>query len=187
MNDLRTAAQQALVALDELYYSNSTPLAEKLYEEASAALRAALAEPHDPVAYNGWVLREVLFDKGEPVGHREPAKAEPEQEPVPNGATHYQPHQKAYYKRVSATEWYLWSCAGNGWIPSKGTSDSADWIMLSPLSKTPQPAKQPQEPSVQGVLFAVEEAIRNGDCPWQIEQAFDDYEAERMKDIKEGL
>jgi hypothetical protein len=28
-------------------------------------------------------------------------------------------------------------------------------------------------------LFAVEEAIRNGDCPWQIEQAFDDYEAER--------
>ena len=41
---LQQAAQQALAALDELYYSNSTPLAEKLYEESSAALRAALAE-----------------------------------------------------------------------------------------------------------------------------------------------
>lgn len=42
-------------------------------------------------------------------------------------------------------------------------------------------AEQPtlQEPTPDGVLFAVEEAIRNGDCPWQIEQAFDDYEAER--------
>lgn len=40
-----------------------------------------------------------------------------------------------------------------------------------------QPAQQ--EPSIGGVLFAVEEAIRNGDCPWQIESAFDEYEAER--------
>lgn len=36
------------------------------------ALQKALAEPHDPVAYDGWVLREVLFDNGEPVGHRAP-------------------------------------------------------------------------------------------------------------------
>jgi hypothetical protein len=36
-----------------------------------------------------------------------------------------------------------------------------------------------QEPFPNGVLFAVEEAVRNGDCPWQIEEAFDDYEAER--------
>ena len=40
-------------------------------------------------------------------------------------------------------------------------------------------AEQPQEPSAGGVLFAVEEAIRNGDCPWQIEQAFDEYEGKR--------
>jgi hypothetical protein len=26
----------------------------------------------DSAAYHGWVLREVLFDNGEPVGHREP-------------------------------------------------------------------------------------------------------------------
>ena len=48
-----------------------------------------------------------------------------------------------------------------------------------------QPAEQPQEPSAGGVLFAVEQAIRNGDCPWQIEQAFDEYEAERRNSIKE--
>jgi hypothetical protein len=36
-----------------------------------------------------------------------------------------------------------------------------------------------QEVSPGGVLFAVEEAIRNGDCPFAIEIAFDAYEAER--------
>jgi hypothetical protein len=36
-----------------------------------------------------------------------------------------------------------------------------------------------QEASPGGVLFAVEEAIRNGDCPFAIEIAFDAYEAER--------
>lgn len=44
---------------------------------AIVALHAALAEPTDPVTYDGWVLREVLFDNGEPIGHRAP-----EQEPV---------------------------------------------------------------------------------------------------------
>jgi hypothetical protein len=29
----------------------------------------------DSAAYHGWVLREVLFDNGEPVGHREPQPA----------------------------------------------------------------------------------------------------------------
>jgi len=29
----------------------------------------------DSAAYHGWVLREVLFDNGEPVGHREPRQA----------------------------------------------------------------------------------------------------------------
>ena len=46
-----------------------------------------------------------------------------------------------------------------------------------------QPAKR--EPRVHGVLFAVEQAIQNGDCPWQIEQAFDEYEAERKSGTKE--
>lgn len=41
----------------------------------------------------------------------------------------------------------------------------------------------PVEPSAFGVLFAVEQAIQNGDCPWQIEQAFHEYEAERKNGI----
>lgn len=28
----------------------------------------------DHIEYNGWVLRQVLFDRGEPVGHREPVE-----------------------------------------------------------------------------------------------------------------
>jgi len=43
----------------------------------------------------------------------------------------------------------------------------------------------PVEPSAFGVLFAVEQAIQNGDCPWQIEQAFHEYEAERKNGIGE--
>jgi hypothetical protein len=43
-----------------------------------------------------------------------------------------------------------------------------------------QALEQPvQEPSPGGILFAVEEAINNGDCPFAIEIAFDAYEAER--------
>jgi hypothetical protein len=41
-------------------------------------------------------------------------------------------------------------------------------------------ATQPvQEPSPFGILFAVEQAIENGDCPMEIEIQFDAYEAER--------
>jgi hypothetical protein len=39
---------------------------------------------------------------------------------------------------------------------------------------------QVQEPSFGGVVFAVEEAIRNGDCPFSIEIAFEAYESERI-------
>jgi len=28
-------------------------------------------QTRDPIAWNGWIVREVLFDEGEPVGHRE--------------------------------------------------------------------------------------------------------------------
>jgi hypothetical protein len=36
-------------------------------------------------------------------------------------------------------------------------------------------------PDSSGVLFAVERAVENGDCPFEIEQAFDDYEAGRIR------
>ena len=79
MTDLRTAAQQALEALEKLVVGSEYEEAVEA-EQAIDALRAALAEPvqePDPGEYHGWVLREVLFEKGEPVGHREPV-----QEPV---------------------------------------------------------------------------------------------------------
>ncbi len=37
-----------------------------------------------------------------------------------------------------------------------------------------------KEPSAGGIIFAVEQAIRNGDCPWEIEAAFDAYESDRQ-------
>jgi hypothetical protein len=43
-----------------------------------------------------------------------------------------------------------------------------------------------QEPSTGGIIFAVEQAIRNGDCPWEIESAFDDYESERIAIAQAG-
>ena len=72
--------------------------------------------------------------------------------------------------------------------------------MLEPPTEQEPPAEQPAgpdaepaippgyklvpvEPSAFGVLFAVEQAIQNGDCPWQIEQAFHEYEAERKNGI----
>lgn len=63
-----------------------------------------------------------------------------EREAPPPGATHYQPHQKAYYKRLSATEWMLWADSRQDWMPSPGSSDSAQWVTLETLP--PQPAAQ---------------------------------------------
>ena len=42
-----------------------------------------------------------------------------------------------------------------------------------------QPEKDPLHDDIQSVLFEVEQAIENGSCPWQIEAAFEAYEAAR--------
>ncbi len=57
-------AHEALGTADEVGFW-------ELQKTAIAALRAAIkaAEKQE-----GWVLREVLFDKGEPIAHREPAQ-----------------------------------------------------------------------------------------------------------------
>lgn len=95
----KEALKLALEALEEATtYTSSPSWSPSMTEECNKAItsiKEALAEDalqrlsdihqemeaHDPVDYRGWVLREVLFDNGEPVGHREPTKAEP-QEPV---------------------------------------------------------------------------------------------------------
>ncbi len=43
-----------------------------------------------------------------------------------------------------------------------------------------------QEPSAGGIIFAVEQAIQNGNCPWEIESAFDEYESERIALARAG-
>jgi len=74
----REAMKLALEALEKVITAFGPGLT--LQQKAATALRQALVEPEqksDPSAWHGWVLREVLFDNGEPIGHREP-----EQEPV---------------------------------------------------------------------------------------------------------
>jgi hypothetical protein len=76
MTTLRNAAEQALEALEAMQaYAAAEKKGLRICDETITTLRAALAEPvqePDPSAYHGWVLRDVLFDNGEPVGHREP-------------------------------------------------------------------------------------------------------------------
>lgn len=43
-------------------------------DDVIAAIKEALAEPDDMqrnTTWNGWILREVYFENGEPLGHRE--------------------------------------------------------------------------------------------------------------------
>jgi hypothetical protein len=65
-----------------------------------------------------------------------------EQEPTPNGATHRQPKQGAFYKRVDG-RWYVWSRMESGgshrWYISPGTTESC----LDPIYTHPQPPRQP--------------------------------------------
>lgn len=75
--------------------------------------------------------------------HLAAAQQQPDWEAAPPGATHYQPHQDAYYKRVSASEWYVWSRVEDRellrWLPSPGTSDSAEWV-VRPTDAMPPPS-----------------------------------------------
>jgi len=69
------AAEKALEALEHLHRTGDTQVFDLCYApKVIPALRTAIeqAEKQD-----GWVLREVLFDEGEPIAHREPAQPAP--------------------------------------------------------------------------------------------------------------
>lgn len=79
--ELKAENQELVEALQqcERYggeYTNGEPEYATTDWEAVAADQAmtiALAQPEqEPIAWNGWVLREVFFDNGDPCGHREP-------------------------------------------------------------------------------------------------------------------
>ena len=118
----RSVLEQALEALESGiqydYHGNPYSDNDAARCVASDALRAALEQP------------------------------QVEQEPAPNGATHRQPKQGAFYKRVDG-KWYVWSRMENGephrWYISPGTSESC----LEPLN-----AAAPQPPAVKDSLTA---------------------------------
>ena len=50
---------------------------------------------------------------------------------APEGATHYQPQQHVFYKRIAEHDWKVWGGLFDGkpcWRHSPGTSDSALWV-----------------------------------------------------------
>ena len=55
----------------------------------------------------------------------------------------------------------------------KTAAESQDNIALKMLLLMAAERIQ-QERNINGLLMAVEEAIKNGNCPWQIEQAFEE-------------
>ena len=143
----------------------------KQISDAIGALRAALEQPqvNSPEIPEGWKLVPVepttkMIDAARsqssfPAGvwramlaaaPQPPVVEQPqgEQEPAPNGATHRQPKQGAFYKRVDG-KWYVWSRMENGepnrWYISPGTSESC----LEPLN-----AAAPQPPAVKDSLTA---------------------------------
>ena len=98
MTTLREAAEMALGTLQDvcarlLYRGVSKDaghpdqIALEQARQTIQALKQATEQSkqkRDPIAWNGWIVREVLFDEGEPVGHRAPPQpvAQPEAEPV---------------------------------------------------------------------------------------------------------
>jgi hypothetical protein len=91
----------------------------------------------------------------------------------------------AALKAVQEPE-YVYTCIGCGALYREddtscdctvhGLMQFTRHILMPDTTATPV-----QDPSVFGLLFAVEQAVKNGDCPWEIENAFDAYEVKRME------
>lgn len=79
MTTLREAAEMALGTLQDvcarlLYRGHPDQIALEQARQTIQALKQATEQSkqkRDPIDWNGWIVREVLFDEGEPVGHRE--------------------------------------------------------------------------------------------------------------------
>ena len=104
-----------------------------------------------------------------------------EQEAAPNGATHIQLQQGAFYKRVDG-KWYVWSLMKNGephrWYISPGTAESC----LEPLAATPKQKREPltNEQVKAGLIHLIEYTDARERCAFNIGVRF----AERAHGIK---
>jgi hypothetical protein len=124
--------KQALDALEELWDTESYWFQEvredmpAKIEQSITALRAALEQEKQ----EGWVLREVLFDGGEAIAHREPEKQEPESFEAWNAKQHGDPEEIGFLQALRIAY-----CAGQDSV-TKNTA--------------PQPQPE-QEPESQGL------------------------------------
>lgn len=128
----RSVVEQVLEALEEADLLMEHRQNVELRRSALVTLRAALEQPKQ---------NECICNQGQVCGVCDPIfQPQGEQEPKVwlDGATHYQPQQKAFYKRVSADEWYVWDRVLQeeppDWRRSLGTSDSAYWVLRHPQS-----------------------------------------------------
>lgn len=118
-------------------FPEATPSVRSLLDRWATGKQSGLSDQTDLCTF---ALQIYAADGESP---QPPAEAQPDWEAAPPGATHYQPHQDAYYKRVSASEWYVWSRVEDRellrWLPSPGTSDSAEWV-VRPTDAHPSPS-----------------------------------------------
>jgi hypothetical protein len=108
MSELEKAARQAMDALERTVTRLTDPA---FITSAITALRAALDQQQaEPVAFfkrDGWVLRDVLFDDGEPTAHRQPEKyAEPVADAVVRHAARAMSNHDAQVCGINAED--LW-------------------------------------------------------------------------------
>ena len=120
-----------------------TPIAQRKLDSlmASGYTISGYSVYHEQKHQHGFVTGAGLVGWWRPEGVEYP-KPQGEQEPIPNGATHIQLQQGAFYKRVDG-KWYVWSLMKNGephrWYISPGTAESC----LEPLTITPKQKRHP--------------------------------------------
>lgn len=112
---------------------------------------------HEQKHRHGFVTGAGLVGWWRPDGMEHP-QPQGEQEAAPNGATHIQLQQGAFYKRVDG-KWYVWSLMKNGephrWYISPGTAESC----LEPLAITP---KQKRHQLTDEQIDAIADAMPGG-------------------------
>lgn len=130
----------------------------------------------DWIPYQGQPLKDgdLLFTSPQ-------AQPQPVQEPVaPVGTVTRYLGNDGYMKWAFQPEAAAWLVPRDQRAAERG-AESCFSVYTSPQA---QPLIDDASPI--SVLLAVEESIKNGGCPWQIEQAFDEYEAQRQSAITKG-
>ena len=168
-NELK-AVKKLRAALDQPQANQPamTPIARRKLDSllAEGYTISGYSVYHEQKHQHGFVTGAGLVGWWKPGGMEYP-QPQGEQEPAPNGATHIQLQQGAFYKRVDG-KWYVWSLMKNGephrWHISPGTAESC----LEPLATTP---KQKREPLTDEQIAAAT-GVKPGTPMWLVAVAF---------------